>query len=149
MNKKGFTLIELLSVIVLMSIIFTIGSVGITSVKKIINNSMWESNITLIETAAEKFGEDNRTILNSACTVDGKTKYSAKEVTVQNLIDRGYIKTKEVSVQNKEKVLIDYTKTKYETDSENYEEGYYVNNKKVCIYIDDNSVYAKYLGLSS
>lgn len=138
MKKNGFTLVELLAVVVIIAIITAIGSVGITAVKKNINNNLWESTVRLIESGAARYGDDYKNRLKNTCEVDGVTKYSCLTVKVQYLIDKNYIKTKETDDGNK-KVLVD---KRVEKD----EAGYYINDYYVSIYLEDNIVYARYIG---
>ncbi len=140
MNKKGFTLIEILAVIVITALITIIASTGISGVKKSINENLYQSNVALIEKSAVNFGEDKKSYLeslNSSCTIDSVTYKPCLKVTVASLIDRYYIKTKEVDEENN-KVLIDNRKNKED-------KNYYMNDNFVYIYIDDYLVYAKYI----
>lgn len=138
MKNKGFTLVELLAVIVIIALISVVGGVGITAVKKNINHNMWESTILLIENSAARYGEDFKYRLKDMCEIDGVTRYSCLSLSVQYLIDKGYIKTKEVNEAN-EKVLINNT-------LEFGDEGYYVNDTYVTVYLENDIVYAKYIG---
>ena len=76
-NKKGFTLAELLSVIVLLGIIITIGLFSISSIRKTILDRQYKNLKTEIELAAEKYYQDTENTF----------------FYVQTLIDEGYIKT--------------------------------------------------------
>ena len=76
-NKKGFTLVELLSVIVLLGIIITIGLFSISSIRKTILDRQYKNLKTEIELAAEKYYQDTENTF----------------FYVQTLIDEGYIKT--------------------------------------------------------
>ena len=76
-NKKGFTLVELLSVIVLLGIIITIGLFSISSIRKAILDRQYKNLKTEIELAAEKYYQDTENTF----------------FYVQTLIDEGYIKT--------------------------------------------------------
>ena len=76
-NKKGFTLMELLSVIVLLGIIITIGLFSISSIRKAILDRQYKNLKTEIELAAEKYYQDTENTF----------------FYVQTLIDEGYIKT--------------------------------------------------------
>ena len=76
-NKKGFTLAELLSVIVLLGIIITIGLFSISSIRKAILDRQYKNLKTEIELAAEKYYQDTENTF----------------FYVQTLIDEGYIKT--------------------------------------------------------
>lgn len=135
MKKTGFTLVELLAVIVLIAIITTIGTVGINAVSKNINQNLWEGTISLIENGAIDYGEDNKNRLKNMCVIGTEVKEACLIVTVDFLINNGYIKTKEVDDEGN-KVLINNTLDK--SDS-----GYYVNNLNVYIYQENDIVYAK------
>ena len=63
MKKNGFTLVELLAVIVILAIVTSMASVGVSSLRKGINKSMWNSTVELIETAAKRYGEDKKNII--------------------------------------------------------------------------------------
>lgn len=143
MKSKGFTLVELLAVLVIMAIIATIGGVGMVALSNAINNYMWESTVNLIEAGAISYGEDHQGALqkiSETCEVDGEAKSSCIKVSVQTLIDKNYVSTKEKD-QDNNKVLINPTKDKSES-------GYYVDakNEYVYIYIENNVVYALYVG---
>lgn len=58
MNNKGFTLVELLAVIVIVVIITLLTNAGVNALQKGVNQSIWNSNKSLIETSAAKFGSD-------------------------------------------------------------------------------------------
>lgn len=150
MNSKGFTLVELLAVIVIMALIAVIGSVGISTLSAAINNYMWNSTVSLIEAGAITYGEDNQGIIeqrSTTCVVDEETKSPCITVSLQTLINKGYISTREKDDDDK-KVLINPSKDKYDTDAENYNSGYYVDaeNEYVYIYIENEVVYAVYVG---
>ena len=76
-NKKGFTIVELLSVIVLLGIIITIGIFSVSSIRKTILDRQYKNLKTEIELAAEKYYQDTENTF----------------FYVQTLIDEGYIKT--------------------------------------------------------
>lgn len=135
MKKNGFTLVELMAVIVLIAIIGSIGTASIMGVRKAINNDMWNSKIALIENNAERFGEDNKILLKNTCTFGGKTYSSCLTITVQTLLDRNYITSKDRD-NNDKKVIINDTKKETET-------GYYANNLQVYVYLENDIVYAK------
>ena len=54
MKKNGFTLVELLAVIVILAVVTSMASVGVSSLRKGINKSMWNSTVELIELVAEE-----------------------------------------------------------------------------------------------
>ena len=59
MKKNGFTLVELLAVIVILAIVTSMASVGVSSLRKGINKSMWNSTVELIENGAKNYCSDN------------------------------------------------------------------------------------------
>ncbi len=143
MNKKGFTLIELLGVITILAIIATLTSFSVVGVTKMIKQSMWENKITLIENGAERYGEENNyslrqnddsgNIKKCSFTIDGVTEghdYCAT-VSVQYLIDRGYVTTDDL--RDDKKVIINNTNDEI------------VNDTSVYVWIDKNIVYAEYV----
>lgn len=161
MKKKGFTLVELLAAIVILSIITLMGSVGISAAKKGINESLWNNNINLIEAAGESFGTDKKEYIKNldpseySCEIDGQTISPCLTVTVQTLLNRNYLSSKERIeyddttdyrvIVNK---TIDKAKVIVPADEEaNFESGYYVNRVKVYIYVENDIVYAKYSGI--
>lgn len=161
MEKKGFTLVELLAAIVILSIITLMGSVGISAAKKGINESLWNNNINLIEAAGESFGTDKKEYIKNldpseySCEIDGQTISPCLTVTVQTLLNRNYLSSKERIeyddttdyrvIVNK---TIDKAKVIVPADEEaNFESGYYVNRVKVYIYVENDIVYAKYSGI--
>ena len=95
LNKKGFTLIELLATIIILSIIFTITiSVVNVAVNKAKKKSQ-ELTIQNIEKQAINYisEEMNQSIWteNSANT---NSEYQC--ITIQNLIDAGYLKQSDI-----------------------------------------------------
>lgn len=150
--KNGFTLVELLATIVIMSILTLIGTVGLNFAKEAIYQNIWNSNVEFIEASAESLGTDKKEYiksLTSSCTIDSVKKSPCLEVDVQTLIDRGYLVTQDFINYNDDdnyKVVINKTVTKSDNEDENFTNGYYVNKYKVAIYIENNIVYAKYLG---
>ncbi len=161
MEKKGFTLVELLAAIVILSIITLMGSVGISAAKKGINESLWNNNINLIEAAGESFGTDKKEYIKNldpseySCEIDDQTISPCLTVTVQTLLNRNYLSSKErieYDDTTDYKVIvnktIDKAKVIVPSDEEvNFENGYYVNRVKVYIYVENDIVYAKYSGI--
>ncbi len=131
--NKGFTLVELMAVLVLIVIIASIGYAGITAVQRNINQNLWEATVEEIETGAVKYGQDNLNALNTneTCNIDGSETRNCIEVTVEFLIDSNYIDTDEVDDSEKEIITNNVT-------------GEIVNDNIVCIYLENNRVYAQY-----
>lgn len=161
MTKNGFTLVELLATIVIISIIMVMSSIGITAAKKGINQSIWNSTVKLIENAGENFGNDKKNYITNLdsneyyCDIDGKRISPCLTVTVQTLIDKNYLNTKETinyNDVNNYKVIVNKTVNKTDAvvpaDEEvNFKNGYYVNRVKVYIYVENDITYAKYSGI--
>ena len=133
--NKGFTLIEMLVVIIILALVSTLSYTGITAFNRNIKKNMWEEKTTIIEKAAVDFGTDNKNILVGSCTIDGKTVNNCKKVTVQELINKGYLNTKETD-EDGNKVITNDT-------IEYGEDGYYANTMNVNVYLKNNVVYAK------
>lgn len=131
--NKGFTLVELMAVLVLIVIIASIGYAGITAVQRNINKNLWEATVEEIETGAVKYGQDNLNALNTneTCNIDGSETRNCIEVTVEFLINSNYIDTDEVDDSEKEIITNNVT-------------GEIVNDNIVCIYLENNRVYAQY-----
>ncbi len=131
--NKGFTLVELMAVLVLIVIIASIGYAGITAVQRNINQNLWEATVEEIETGAVKYGQDNLNALNTneTCNIDGSETRNCIEVTVEFLINSNYIDTDEVDDSEKEIITNNVT-------------GEIVNDNIVCIYLENNRVYAEY-----
>ena len=131
--NKGFTLVELMAVLVLIVIIASIGYAGITAVQRNINQNLWEATVEEIETGAVKYGQDNLNALNNneTCNIDGSETRNCIEVTVEFLINSNYIDTDEVDDSEKEIITNNVT-------------GEIVNDNIVCIYLENNRVYAQY-----
>ena len=120
-NKKGFTLLELLVVLAIMSIIILIGTYGMKGVTKLIKKDLWEAKKELIIRAATNYGEEHLKTLKENQNMEIR-------ITVQDLIDKNYIKTKEIIYdENNKKAGItndttgkpvngEYIKIKYENN---------------------------------
>lgn len=128
MNKKGFSLIELLAVIIILSIIMTIGFVGFGSVQNATKEKMLQTKIEEIETGAQKYGQENMNDLTSTCKIGGVDYKFCKTITVQTILDSGDFESEERD--GNRKIVINNV-----TNEE-------MNTEKVCIYKKNNRVYA-------
>ncbi|MDE6284601.1 MAG: type II secretion system protein [Bacilli bacterium] len=102
MNKKGFTLVELLAVIVILSVIMTIGVTSFGSISKKARQEMVETKLDALETAAQKWGQEHLSELNakSGCTITDKkgksyTSSNCLTVTAVKLINARAYETNE------------------------------------------------------
>ena len=93
MNKKGFTLAELIGVIVVLSLICLITVPAIASVLKTNKKSLCETQLNNILAAAKSYASEN---LLSMPISDEEGK-NTRTITIQDLIDNGYI---EGNIQN-------------------------------------------------
>lgn len=87
MNKKGFTLVELLAVIIIISIVFSIGYVSLEELQKNIDESILASKYTSFEDAALNWGKDNLVIFESG---------TPQNITVESLISQNYLTATDV-----------------------------------------------------
>ncbi len=155
MKKNGFTLVELLAVIVILAIVTSMASVGVSSLRKGINKSMWNSTVELIENGAKNYCSDKKTqiknidVSKNKCMINGKEYVPCLTIKVEDLLERKYVNTKNYAIRNNEKikVLVNNTVIKSDNETENFKNGYYVNGGKVYIYLENDLCYAKYIGL--
>ncbi len=134
LDKKGFTLIELLAVLVLISVITTIGAYSVNGIQAQIKKDMWNSEVSLITNRAKAFGQDNLIVL--------KQNYCGSQancmiISVQTLLDRKYINSKEKDDYGN-KIIV----------NKNYEEShncYKANDAQVRVYLENNEVYAEFI----
>ena len=80
-NKKGFTLVELLAVIVLLAIVGAIGSLGVTKVKKSIEDKLTVTKLEQALNAATEYAEDYK---QENCTIQ-----------ITDLITKEYLESEE------------------------------------------------------
>ncbi len=155
MKKNGFTLVELLAVIVILAVVTSMASVGVSSLRKGINKSMWNSTVELIENGAKNYCSDKKTqiknidVSKNKCMINGKKYVPCLTIKVEDLLERKYVNTKNYAIRNNEKikVLVNNTVIKSDNETENFKNGYYVNDEKVYIYLENDLCYAKYIGL--
>ena len=92
MNKKGFTLVELLAVLVLISLLMGLAIPGINRISNNMKKKSYNQKIKLIESAAELWGQDNKTRLQTtSCNIDDNEvpcyKIEIKELLSENYLD--------------------------------------------------------------
>jgi len=83
MNKKGFTLVELLAVIIILSLLALLTNTAVTKLVKDSKDELSDTQIQLIQSAAEAWGADNLLKLPKA----GECSY----LTLENLQKYGLI----------------------------------------------------------
>ena len=93
MNKKGFTLVEILSVLVLISLLLGLAIPGINKISSNMKKKCYSKKVILVESAAELWGQDNKTLLQSSsdCEIRGREKVSCYKITVGSLIENNYL----------------------------------------------------------
>ncbi len=152
-NKKGFTLIELLAVIALLGLLAAIAVPSVISIANRMKKDMYCTKITVLESNAKLWGQDqaktslysDSTVLNQiSTTLDNfnqnptealynqlNTLYKkATPVTVQTLLDEGYVK-KDDLLDGKDII-------------KNPDTGESMNDAKLYVFIKNNRIYAKY-----
>lgn len=90
MKKDGFTLIELLAVIVILAIIALVSVPLIVNIVAETKQSAYESSIKMIEHAAELYAAVNE---------------DATEVTLQTLVDEGYLSSIPIDTRSDEEMI--------------------------------------------
>ena len=86
--KKAFTLIELIAVIAVIGIIAVITTPILTTTINDSKESLNQTQIKAIESAARNYGVENITLINNAP--------SESYITLKTLKDKGYLDDKEV-----------------------------------------------------
>lgn len=89
MNKKGFTLVELLAVLVLISLLMGLAIPGINRINNNMKKKSYNQKIKLIESAAELWGQDNKTRLQADNCSSEISK--CKKITIAGLIKENYL----------------------------------------------------------
>ena len=103
--KKGFTLIELLAVIIILGVIFTFIFPKVSGLMGIGKNRDREISESIIMDAAKEYSTNDNTLMNGLINQGDR-----KCITVQSLIDNGYIKQEDlekVSINISSKVKIE------------------------------------------
>lgn len=124
-NNKGFTLVELMAVIVVLALIITIAVPSAISISHKIKLKMYATKVDMIIDSAKLYGQDNPSSLKS-----NENACSSSDLTVQTLIDTGYIKKDDI---DNGKVL-------------NPIDNSPMNTYTLCVYKKNNRVYAKTIG---
>lgn len=126
-NKRGFTLVEILCVIAILSIIAVIAVPNLLNLKN--DNKVYCAKLELIKTRANNYALSHEQELNNSSYT--YNDYKALKITVQDLLDKGYIEPDED----------DYVLNPKDNSSLNDEEIIiYLKNNTINIYIDSNNV---------
>ena len=109
MKKSGFTLIEVLAVIVILSIVVTMCTLGIMKIR---NNSLEKivnTKINELEASGILFGQENEKELDLECTINNEKYSFCTRKTVKELIDTDYYKSEEVNSSGQKDLLNNVT----------------------------------------
>lgn len=132
MNKKGFTLVELLAVLVLISLLMGLAIPGINRISNNMKKKSYNQKIKLIESAAELWGQDNKTRLqaNSECSIDNN-KLPCYKIKVSELLSDNYLDSDNNSGK--------YANPKNDKDMKDCIVFVYKQNKRVYAKFDNGS----------
>lgn len=103
MNKKGFTLIEVIMVIAIIAILSIILTPNVMSLIRKNNEKSCEKMISNIESATKMYVNQNKYELGFDCS--GK----AKEITLETLVNTGYLAGSITNPMNKEEIDLNNT----------------------------------------
>ena len=128
MKSKGFTLVELLAVISILSLLALITSTVISNSLKEAKKDLTETQKESIKLATQAWGSDN---INKLPT-SGNCAY----ITIQDLIDDGYLESKIINPETKEEISSDL-KIKISSQQSKKNLIYEVNSSSIndCSYI--------------
>ena len=131
MNKKGFTLVEILSVLVLIGLLLGLAIPGINKISNNMKKKSYSKKVSLVESAAELWGQDNKTLLQSSsdCEIKGGEKVSCYKITVGSLIENNYLDS-------------DKNSGEYISPLDNSD----MKNQCVYVYKKNNRVYSYFVG---
>ncbi len=87
MNKKGFTLMEIMTVIIILAVIATISFPLINNLMKQSKQSLYETQIKLVEDAAKKMTLEDTSLLN---------KTTSSCINIESIIKSGQIDSDEI-----------------------------------------------------
>lgn len=124
--KKGFTLIELLAVIVVISVLITLTTVSITRTVKNSKNSLYNTQIKSIQSAAEQYGSENLDLMPKADSTNTTiiNYFLLSDIQESGILDTNIKnpKTKKAFTDNDLVIKVTATYiTKYKTSKLKYE----------------------------
>lgn len=130
MNKKGFTLVELLAVLVLISLLMGLAIPGINRISNNMKKKSYNQKIKLIESAAELWGQDNKTRLQADTDCSSEIS-KCKKITIADLIKENYLDSDNNSGK--------YANPKNDKDMKDCIVFVYKQNKRVYAKFDNGS----------
>ena len=141
--KKGFTLIELLAVIVVISVLITLTTVSITRTVKNSKNSLYNTQIKSIQSAAEQYGSENLDFMPKADSTNTTiiNYFLLSDIQESGILDTNIKnpKTKKAFTDNDLVIKVTATYiTKYKTSKLKYE---VITDKDEITNIKGNYVY--------
>ena len=136
MNKKGFTLVEVLAVVVILSIILSLATLGVMNIRRNSLQKLVDTKISNLESSAIIYGQENQNELIETCNVDEVNYDFCKLVNVKYLIENEYYTTNEVNSENKKDLINNVTNKSMLCD-------------EIQIYKKNNRVYAKAINIKS
>ena len=89
MNKKGFTLMEIMTVIIILAVIATISFPLINNLMKQSKQSLYETQIKLVEDAARKMTLEDTSLLdkNTSSCIDIESIIKSGQIDSDEIID--------------------------------------------------------------
>lgn len=131
MNKKGFTLVELLAVLVLISLLMGLAIPGINRISNNMKKKSYNQKIKLIESAAELWGQDNKTRLQTTkCNID-VNEVPCYKIEIEELLSENYLDSDNNSGK--------YANPKNDEDMKDCIVFVYKQNKRVYAKFDNGS----------
>ena len=123
MNKKGFTLTELLGTIVILAIIALIAFPAILGLISNSQNESDEAMQSFIISATREYVNDNMDDFPKALSTSTSVRTYGDDgkITVQTLIDEGYISTTTIDPEDDCELLNDYVEVTSDTQKYIYE----------------------------
>lgn len=111
MKKNGFSLVELLAVVVILAIIISIAGYSVFRVRDNSLEKLLNTKIDNLIDSAKLYGQENwqeKQSELSSCTIDGVASYCL-DVTVYDLIDKGYYTSSEVNSDGEKDLINNVT----------------------------------------
>lgn len=136
MNKKGFTLVELLAVLVVLSLVVTLGVFSIMGITKGIKQKAVETKVKNLEISAVEYGQEHTNETNFfdiKCNVDGTDYNFCKKIQVKDLVSSEVFETEETE-KNSEGEVVKTVINNLTNES--------MMNEEITIYRKNNRIYA-------